>query len=194
MTGVLCILGTNATHAQFKQNKKDTIKIDSSVLPKDIQKGYRLYRGKCGECHGLDTGLKPSMSSSQWDSEVKRMQAMASSQFNDNQASEILRFLNYDEEHRKSGLKSAVASPPSDTIAAGRQFYVAQGCDTCHSIAGNGGSLRTLDGVGTKLSREELIRSMQVPPAGSAMPPLPTDTTKAQIDSLADYLLTLKGR
>jgi mono/diheme cytochrome c family protein len=157
-----------------------------------VQQGYRLFRGKCNECHGLDISLKPSMSSSQWNSEIKRMQAMASSQFDDAQAVAILKFLTYDEEHRKSQGKSAVSTPPSDTVAAGRQFYLALGCDACHSIAGKGGAMGSLDSVGTKLSRQQLIERVKVQPAGSAMPPLPSDTTDAQVSQLVDFLLTLK--
>jgi len=41
---------------------------------------------------------------------VKRMQAMASSQFNDEEAKAILDFLNYDESHRKARLKSTASS------------------------------------------------------------------------------------
>lgn len=192
LAGLLWTIGTAVAYGQFTQNKKDTINIDASGFPADVHKGYQLFRGKCSECHGLDISLKPSMSSSQWSSEVKRMQAMASSQFNDKQAEAILRFLNYDETHRKAALKSAVAAPASDPVEAGRQFYFAQSCDACHSIAGKGGSLGSLDGVGSRLSREQLVHRMRVQPAGSAMPPLPAGTTDAQIDNLVDFLQTLK--
>ncbi len=191
LAGLLWITGTAITYGQFTQNKKDSIHIDSTGFPADIQKGYRLFRGKCSECHGLDVSLKPSMGSSQWDSEVKRMQSMASSQFNDEQAVAILRFLNYDETHRKSELKSVATVPPSDSVAAGRDLYIALSCDTCHSIAGKGGSMGSLDGVGTKLPRQQLVRRLQTQAAGSAMPPLPPDTTDAQINHIVDFLLTL---
>ncbi len=191
--GSLWSVRTGVAYGQFTQNKKDTVNIDTAGFPTDVRKGYQLFRGKCSECHGLDISLKPSMSSSQWNSEVKRMQAMASSQYNDEQAVAILRFLNYDETHRKSALKSAVTVPASDSVEAGRQFYLAQGCDTCHSIAGKGGSLGSLDDVGTKLSRQQLIDRVKVQQAGSAMPALPSNTADVQIDHLVDFLLTLKG-
>jgi mono/diheme cytochrome c family protein len=190
--GSLWLVRTDVAYGQFAQDKKDTIKIDSSGFPADVQKGYGLFRGKCNECHGLDISLKPSMSPSQWNSEIKRMQAMASSQFDDAQAAAILKFLTYDEEHRKAQGKSALSTPSSDTVAAGRQFYLAQGCDACHSIAGKGGAM-ALDSVGTKLSRQQLIDRVKVQPAGSAMPPLPSDATDAQVGQLVDFLLTLKG-
>ena len=191
LAGLLWVTGTAITYGQFTQNKKDSIKIDSTGFPADIQKGYRLFRGKCSECHGLDVILKPSMGSSQWNSEVKRMQAMASSQFNDEQAVAILRFLSYDEAHRKSELKSVTTVPPSDSVAAGRDLYIALSCDACHSIAGKGGSMVSLDGVGTRLSRQQLVRRLQTQPAGSAMPPLPQETTDAQVNQLVDFLLML---
>jgi mono/diheme cytochrome c family protein len=189
----LWLFQSDVAFGQFTQNKKNTIKIDPSGLPADVQKGYRVLQGKCNECHGLEIILKPSMSPAQWNSEIKRMQAMASSQFDDGQAAAILKFITYDEEHRKSKGKAAVSTTPSDTVAAGRQFYMAQGCDTCHSIAGKGGTMASLDGVGSKLSREELIDRVKAPKAGSAMPPLPSDTTDAEVSHLVDFLLTLKG-
>jgi mono/diheme cytochrome c family protein len=125
------ITGADVTLGQFAQNKRETIVIDSKSLPKDIDKGYRLFKGKCSECHGLDVSLKMRMVPSQWDSEVKRMQSMASSQFNDDQAAAILKFLSYDELHRKSELGPVAVNPSSDSAAAGRELYDAQSCAAC---------------------------------------------------------------
>ncbi len=193
LLGVLWSTSVHNAYGQFTQNKRDTIKVDPAGFPVDVHQGYRLFKGKCSECHGLDVSLKPSLSPSQWSLEVKRMQGMASSQFNDQQAGAILRFLNYDETHRKLALKSAVTVPPSNSVEAGNQFYLAQGCDACHSIEGKGGSVGSLDGVGTKLSRQQLVERVKVQPAGSVMPALPPDTSDAQIEHLVDFLLTLKG-
>lgn len=191
---IVCLIGTGTVQGQFTQNR-DTIRIDASGFPPDIQKGYRLFRVKCNECHGLDTSLKPSFSPTVWAAEVKRMQAMASSQFNDAQAKAILDFLNYDEAHRKSLNKPPTQALPAGTVAAGRQFYDAQGCDTCHAIGGKGGTAGpSLSDVGKRLSKDQLTEVIQGIRTGkSSMPPLPPETTDQQVKDLIDFLETLKG-
>jgi mono/diheme cytochrome c family protein len=193
---ILGFASIGTVQGQFTQNR-DTIKIDSAGFPTDVQKGYRLFQTKCNECHGLDTSLKPSMAPVQWTLEVKRMQAMASSQFNDIQAKAILNFLIYDESHRKAQLKSTASSAAPDSASPGRQFYAAQSCDTCHSIAGKGGSVGpSLTDVGARLTRDQLLKVIYWMKAGdpkSAMPPLPPETTEQQIKDLVDFLATLKG-
>ncbi len=196
LSAVAWFVSIGTVQGQFTQNR-DTIKIDFAGFPADIQKDYRLFRTKCNECHGLDTSLKPSMAPTQWAKEVKRMQAMASSQFNDAQAKAILEFLNYDEAHRKAQLKSTASSEAPDSTSSGRRFYEAQSCDTCHSIAGKGGSVGpSLTDVGARLSRDQLSKVIYGMKAGdpkSAMPPLAPDTTDQQIKELVDFLTTLKG-
>lgn len=49
-------------------------------------------------------------------------------------------------------------------IEAGRQVYAEQACARCHSIAGHGGARSPLDGVGARLSEEE-IRAWITPPS-----------------------------
>ncbi len=188
------LAGTELAQGQFTQNR-DTIKVDPSGFPPDIQKGYRLFRTKCSECHGLDTSLKMTLSPAGWNSEVKRMQAMPSSQFNDKQAAAMMDFLNYDEAHRKSQSEATPQPTPSDPVVAGRAFYYAQSCDACHSIGGKGGDGGPpLDDVGKRLSQGQLTKRMQDRRAGAAMPPLPSDTTDEQIHNLVEFLLTLKQR
>ena len=184
-----------SVQAQFTQNR-DTIKVDPSGYPAEIQKDYRLFRAKCNECHGLDQSLKSSLPSAQWTFEVKRMQAMASSQFNDKQAAAIIAFLNYYGAQRKAQNKVSPPVVASSSISPGRLFFEAQGCDTCHKIKGQGGDVGPdLTGVGNRLSRDRMIQLIQDLKSGKndKMPPLPADTTDEQIKSLADYLLTLKG-
>ncbi len=197
--GLVWASGAGLAFGQFQPftQNRDKIRIDSSGFPAGIQKGYQVFHDKCGACHGLDTSLKPSMSPALWTFEVKKMQAMASSQFNDTQAKAILDFLSYDEAHRKSLNKPAAGAAPSGSISAGRQFYDAQGCETCHSIAGKGGSAGPgLTDVGARLSRDQLsnvVHGMKEGNPKSGMPPLPADTTDEQIKSLVEYLTTLKG-
>ena len=193
--GFVCIAAPGPTQGQFTQNR-DRIKIDTAGFPADIQKDYRVFRTKCNECHGLDTSLKPSMTPALWTFEVKKMQAMASSQFNDKEAKAILDFLNYDETHRKSLNKPTAQTAPSGTTAAGRQFYDAQSCDTCHAIGGKGGNAGpSLSDVGKRLTRDQISQVLRALREGksSSMPPLPAGATDRQIKELLDYLTTLTG-
>lgn len=182
--------GTGAAHGQFTQNR-DTIKIDTAGLPPEIHKGFRVFQAKCNECHGLDTSLKPSLSAAQWTSEVKRMQAMASAQFNDRDADQILKFLRYDELHRKAAARAPIsASSDSSPEAIGKQLFESYGCSSCHSVAGQGNTASALDGIGSKRTAEELKKLIVSPPSGSAMPAM--DVPTKDLDNLVAYLLTLK--
>lgn len=85
--------------------------------------------------------------------------------------------------------------------AKGKQVYDAQKCSTCHNIAGKGGKQSTLDGVGSKLSADE-IRQWIVDPVGMAKkasstkkPPMPKKYDKlpaADLDALVAYMQSLK--
>lgn len=195
LAGLAWSVATRPAHGQFTQNR-DTIKVDPTGYPADIQKDYRLFRAKCNQCHGLDKSLKLSLPPARWTSEVKRMQAMASSQFDDKQATAITAFLNYYEVHRKTSDKPAASSSASSPSSAGRQFYEAQNCDYCHKIAGKGGAVGPdLTDVGSRLSRDRLVQLIQSLKSGKndKMPPLPPETTDQQINDLVDFLTTLKG-
>jgi len=182
--------GTGAAHGQFTQNR-DTIKIDTAGLPPEIHKDFRVFQAKCNECHGLDTSLKPSLSAAQWASEVKRMQAMASAQFNDRDADQILKFLRYDEEHRKAAARAAVSADfGGSPEAIGKQQFESYGCSACHSVAGVGNTSSALDGIGSKRTAAELRKAVTSPASGSAMPPM--DVPAKDLDNLVAYLLALK--
>jgi mono/diheme cytochrome c family protein len=186
---------TELAQGQFTQNR-DTIKVDASRFPPDVQKDYRVFRNKCSECHGVDTSLKLTLSPAGWSSEVKRMQAMPSSQFNDKQAATITAFLGYYGTQHNLQSNLAVAANSSSAIAAGRKFYFAQNCDACHKIAGQGGEVGPeLTNVASRLSPEKLSQAIQSIRTGkdTSMPQLPPNTTNEQINDLVDFLMTLKG-
>lgn len=192
MVALLCVTGVRSASAQFTQNR-EKIKIDTSTLPPEIHKSYNTFKTKCGECHTLDTSLKPSLSSTQWTEVVKQMQAMASSHLDDKEAQSVLEFLNYDEAHRKAALKAQTSSAASGSLTAGQAFYSAQGCDTCHSIAGKGGNMGpALNGVGAKLSREQILRVVKDGKANTTMPALPSGMADQQLNELVDFLVSLK--
>lgn len=83
----------------------------------------------------------------------------------------------------------------------GQSVFTAQKCQICHAIAGKGGKANPLDGVGAKLSADD-IRQWIVSPAemtakakSTKKPPMPDKYSKlpaADVDGLVAYLQTLK--
>jgi mono/diheme cytochrome c family protein len=100
---------------------------------------------------------------------------------------------------------AAWGARPSPAIAQdakrGQEVYAAQKCQICHSIAGQGSKTSPLDGVGKKLSADE-IRQWIVSPgemskktASTKKPPMPDRYAKlppADIDALVAYMQSLK--
>ena len=192
------VLGTALLlNAQYDQNAAPP-KIDISSYPPEIQRDYKVFNQKCSECHSTASSLKLSMSPRQWKYWVGQMEAMPSSHINNKEASEILVFLNYDETHRKVVPKTSapkLSASEQAAVARGRQFYLAQNCDVCHSIGGKGGTIGpAMDNVGNTMTRQQLIARMQGRRVGTIMPPLPKGTTDQQINDLVEFLLTLKGK
>ena len=83
----------------------------------------------------------------------------------------------------------------------GESLYGAQKCQTCHAIAGKGNKNNPLDGVGKKLTADE-IRQWIVNPTemtakikSTKKPPMPAKykgLAAAELDSLVAYLASLK--
>ena len=83
----------------------------------------------------------------------------------------------------------------------GAQVYTAQKCQMCHAIAGKGSKANPLDGVGAKLSADD-IRQWIVNPTEMAAkakstkkPPMPNKYSTlpaADIDGLVAYMQSLK--
>jgi cytochrome c2 len=81
-----------------------------------------------------------------------------------------------------------------DAADRGKEVFAAQKCSMCHSIAGVGGKLKALDGVGSKLKGEEMRRWIQTPKEmkpGVLMKAYPNLPEK-DLNDLIAYLLTLK--
>ena len=94
----------------------------------------------------------------------------------------------------------ALASAGQDA-KRGQEVYAAQKCQGCHNIAGKGYKANTLDGVGKKLSADEIRSWITMPKAmatksgSKAKPPMPDRYAKlpaADIDALVAYMQTLK--
>ena len=99
------------------------------------------------------------------------------------------------------GTPRLARSQDAEQIKKGEQVYVAQKCSVCHSIAGKGGKQSPLDGVGSKLSADE-IRQWIVEPiemakktSSAKKPPMPKKYDKlppAELDALVAYMQSLK--
>ena len=100
------------------------------------------------------------------------------------------------------GLATPPATAQDDaTVKKGQEVYVAQKCSMCHSIAGKGNKQNPLDGVGKKLSADEIRLWIVNPTQATAKakstkkPPMPDKYSKlppADIDALVAYLQSLK--
>lgn len=113
--------------------------------------------------------------------------------------------------HRKTrmllaaGLTLAVlggaASAAAQDAKQGEKVYAAQKCNLCHAIAGKGNKTNPLDGVGAKLSADE-IRQWITDPVGmtakaksTKKPPMPAkykSLPAADLDGLVAYMQSLK--
>jgi mono/diheme cytochrome c family protein len=103
------------------------------------------------------------------------------------------------------GSALGVAAPAWTQDAAqvkkGQQVYAAQKCQTCHSIAGKGKATSPLDGVGGKLSADDIKQWITDPKAAAAKakstkkPPMPAKyggLAAADLDALVAYMQSLK--
>jgi len=92
-----------------------------------------------------------------------------------------------------------LSASPAYAQADGAKVYAAQKCSMCHSIAGVGNKKLPLDGVGTKLTADQIREWMVAPldaakkanstakPLMRAYPALP----KADLDALVAYMKSL---
>ncbi len=95
-----------------------------------------------------------------------------------------------------------VQVPQADAlITAGRKIYEQQKCATCHQIARRGNSRFPLDGVGSKLTPDQLRRWMtDTAEMEAALPRLPAirmsemkfRLNARELDALVAYLASLK--
>lgn len=188
LTALLAI--TTSAVAQFGTHYEET-KINVGSYPPEIQNYHRVFANKCSACHDLSSSLKQSRTPEAWTAEVHRMQAMASSHISDREADQIVKFLAYDETHRKDlARESANANSGSSPEVAGKQLFESYGCSSCHSVAGAGNTSAPLDGIGNKRTSEELKKLIVSPPSGTTMPAM--DVPAKDLNNLVAYLLTLK--
>ena len=87
-------------------------------------------------------------------------------------------------------------------IQAGRKIYESEGCAKCHMIAGRGNRMFPLDGVGTRLSSDEIRRWLtNTREMEDALPKAPAikmstrkyDFNDADLAAVVAYLQSLKN-
>jgi mono/diheme cytochrome c family protein len=95
----------------------------------------------------------------------------------------------------------AAAGQDPAQVKKGQEVYTAQKCQGCHNIKGQGYKANTLDGVGKKLSADEIRAWITTPKAmatktkATGKPPMPDRYAKlpaADIDALVAYMQSLK--
>ena len=86
-----------------------------------------------------------------------------------------------------------------DLAGKGKEVYTAQKCNVCHSIAGTGNKKGALDGIGAKLSADDIRSWITDAPAMAAKakaerkPPMKASVlAKNDLDALVAYIQTLK--
>jgi mono/diheme cytochrome c family protein len=100
-----------------------------------------------------------------------------------------------------AGLAMSGIPAAQDAAKRGQEVYTAQKCQVCHSIAGKGGKASPLDGVGAKLSADDIREWITHPKDAAAKaksakkPPMQDKYGKlpaADIDALVAYMQSLK--
>jgi mono/diheme cytochrome c family protein len=88
-----------------------------------------------------------------------------------------------------------------DAVKRGQEVYTAQKCQMCHAVAGKGAKTNPLDGVGAKLSADDIKQWITNPKDAAAKakstkkPPMPAKygtLPAADIDALVAYMASLK--
>ena len=99
-----------------------------------------------------------------------------------------------------TGMVTDAGAQDAALIKKGQEVFAAQKCAVCHSIAGKGSKTNPLDGVGAKLSADD-IRAWITDPVAMAKkansqkkPPMPKNAklTPADVDGLVAYMQSLK--
>jgi len=96
---------------------------------------------------------------------------------------------------------AVVAGQDAAQTKKGEEVYAAQKCQVCHAIGGKGNKQNPLDGVGKKLTADEIRQWITNPTEMTAKtkstkkPPMPAKYAKlpaADLDALVAYMQSLK--
>jgi mono/diheme cytochrome c family protein len=98
-----------------------------------------------------------------------------------------------------SFVSSVTTAFAQDPIQTGQQVYTSQKCSVCHSIGGTGNKRGPLDGVGTKLSTDQIrhwiVNAVEMTAKANATrkPVMKSYTLpKEELDALVAYLASLR--
>jgi cytochrome c2 len=87
-------------------------------------------------------------------------------------------------------------SAPQASAAKGKDVYAKQNCKVCHSIAKVGNPKTPLDGVGAKLTEDQMTKWIRTPkdmnPKSIMMAYPASKISDADLANLVAYLLSLK--
>ena len=97
-------------------------------------------------------------------------------------------------------MADAAEAQDAALIKKGQDVYNAQKCAVCHSIGGKGSKANPLDGVGAKLSADDIRAWITDPVAmtkkanSQKKPPMPKNAKlmPADVDALVAYMQSLK--
>ena len=99
------------------------------------------------------------------------------------------------------GARDGTAGSGAGRRKKGQAVYTAQKCQMCHAIAGKGSKTNPLDGVGGKLSADDIKQWITHPTEAAAKakstkkPPMPNkygSLPAADLDALVAYMQSLK--
>jgi len=98
------------------------------------------------------------------------------------------------------GVGIAATAAAQDAKAKGEKVFADQKCSLCHSIAGKGNAKGSLDGVGSKLTADEIrawlvdAKSMTAKTKATRKPEMKAySLPKDDVDALVAYLSSLKN-
>ena len=98
-------------------------------------------------------------------------------------------------------LSRSVAAQDAAQVKRGQEVYTGQKCQVCHAVAGKGGKANPLDGVGTKLTADDIRQWITHPTEmiaktkSTKKPPMPNKyggLPAADLDALVAYMQSLK--
>src|SRR4051812_47441196 len=99
------------------------------------------------------------------------------------------------------GCAAAAAGQDAGQVKKGQDVYTTQKCQMCHTIDGKGGKASALDGVGAKLSADDVRQWITHPKEAAAkasstkkpaMPAKYGSLPAADLDALVAYMQSLK--
>lgn len=95
---------------------KGPAKIDISKYPADMQKKYKVFEKKCGNCHTLARPINCDFAlDDEWERYIKRMMRKAGpSLMNADDGKQIFEFLVYDSKTRKKAMYDKKAAESKD--------------------------------------------------------------------------------